>query len=165
MISIFELFKVGVGPSSSHTVGPMVGANRFAQQAVAFLQANEAQWNPSLIAIEVELYGSLALTGIGHATDMAILAGLSGCLPATSEPHEIFESVKRAREEKTLRLGGEIPIPFVEATDLKWLRNDTMPEHPNAMRFRLVERLSPEHSQGNRVLLEEEEPPGALTRT
>jgi len=156
MISIFELFKVGVGPSSSHTVGPMVGANRFAQQAVAFLKVNKAQWNPSLIGIEVELYGSLALTGIGHATDMAILAGLSGCLPATSEPHEISESVKRAREEKTLRLGGEIPIPFVEATDLKWLRNDTMPEHPNAMRFRLVERMSPEHSQGNRVLLEED---------
>lgn len=156
MISIFELFKVGVGPSSSHTVGPMVGANRFAQQAVAFLKVNEAHWNPSLIAIEVELYGSLALTGIGHATDMAILAGLSGCLPATSEPHDISESVKRAREEKSLRLGGEIPIPFVEATDLKWLRNDTMPEHPNAMRFRLVERMSPEHSQGNRVLLEED---------
>jgi L-serine dehydratase len=87
---------------------------------------------------------------------MAILAGLSGCLPATSEPHEISESVKRAREEKILRLGGEIPIPFVEATDLKWLRNDTMPEHPNAMRFRLVERMPPEHSQGNRVLLEED---------
>jgi len=156
MISIFDLFKVGVGPSSSHTVGPMVGANRFAQQAVAFLKANGARWDPSLITIEVELYGSLALTGIGHATDMAILAGLSGCLPATSEPHEISESVKRAREEKTLRLGGEIPIPFVEATDLKWLRNDTMPEHPNAMRFRLVERMSPAHSQGNRVLLEED---------
>ena len=106
MISIFELFKVGVGPSSSHTVGPMVGANRFAKQAVAFLKANEAHWNPTLIAIEVELYGSLALTGIGHATDMAILAGLSGCLPAISEPHEISESVKRAREEETLRLGG-----------------------------------------------------------
>jgi L-serine dehydratase len=156
MISIFELFKVGVGPSSSHTVGPMVGANRFAKQAVAFLKANEAHWNPSLIAIEVELYGSLALTGIGHATDMAILAGLSGCLPATSEPHEISESVKRAREEETLRLGGEIPIRFVEATDLKWLRNDTMPEHPNAMRLRLVERIVPGHSLGDKVLLEED---------
>jgi L-serine dehydratase len=120
------------------------------------LKANEAHWNPSLIAIEVELYGSLALTGIGHATDMAILAGLSGCLPATSEPHEISESVKRAREEETLRLGGEIPIPFVEATDLKWLRNDTMPEHPNAMRLRLVERIVPGHSLGDKVLLEED---------
>jgi len=55
MISIFDLFKVGVGPSSSHTVGPMVGANRFAQQAVAFLKANGARWDPSLITIEVEL--------------------------------------------------------------------------------------------------------------
>ena len=152
MISIFELFKVGVGPSSSHTVGPMVGANRFAKQAVSFLKSHNALSNPASIALEVELYGSLALTGVGHATDMAILAGLSGCLPATSEPHEIAESVKRAREEQTLRLGGEILIPFVEATDLKWLRNATMPEHPNAMRFRLIERSS----QRNNILLEED---------
>ncbi|MFN7795092.1 MAG: serine dehydratase beta chain, partial [Planctomycetota bacterium] len=74
MISVFELFKIGVGPSSSHTVGPMIAACRFAREVL-----KQPQLLKSLDRVRVELYGSLALTGLGHATDTAIFCGLAGC--------------------------------------------------------------------------------------
>ena len=80
MYSIFDLFKVGVGPSSSHTVGPMIAAYRFANDCVD--QVSRERNGPPIASVQIQLYGSLALTGAGHATDVAIIAGLSGCLLA-----------------------------------------------------------------------------------
>jgi L-serine dehydratase len=130
MISIFELFKIGVGPSSSHTVGPMVAAYRFAKSITE--DASDAS---QVHRVEVKLYGSLALTGIGHATDTAILAGLSGCLPDSTEPDILKQTVEALRETKQLWLSGEVPIAWEEASDLHWLRNHSLPQHPNAIEF------------------------------
>jgi L-serine dehydratase len=135
MNSVFEIFKIGVGPSSSHTMGPMVAANRFAIKASTWLLEHPEAKNPRVV---VRLYGSLALTGIGHATDAAILAGLCGCLPATSETEEIANAVTSVRSNKQMHLSGQTPIAFDEGTDLLWLRKESMPEHPNAMRFQLL---------------------------
>lgn len=150
MVSIFELFKIGVGPSSSHTVGPMVGAYRFGQTAWKSIQ--ERQLNANQLTLEVELYGSLALTGLGHATDTAVLAGLSGCLPASSEPEQIADCIQAIRSSKSLRLANHLSIPFDEKKQLKWLRNASMPEHPNAMRF----RLGMQSLEENSLILEED---------
>ncbi|AMV32336.1 L-serine dehydratase 1 [Pirellula sp. SH-Sr6A] len=136
MVSIFELFKIGIGPSSSHTVGPMVGACRFANRALEFL-SSQPLWTDASLRIEVELFGSLALTGLGHATDVAILAGLSGHLPATSEPEAIAKRVSEIRTTQTLKLGGKRTLPFLESRDLLWRRNDFLPEHPNGFRIKL----------------------------
>jgi L-serine dehydratase len=114
----------------------MVGACRFADRASACLSSNPPGAN-AVPQIEVELFGSLALTGIGHATDVAILAGLSGHLPATSEPDAIAKTVAAIRSSKTLKLGGKHSVPFDEPTQLLWRRNDTLPEHPNGFRIQL----------------------------
>jgi L-serine dehydratase len=152
MNSVFEIFKIGVGPSSSHTMGPMVAANRFSNKAadLALGRGLSAQQ----LRICVRLYGSLALTGIGHATDGAILAGLSGCLPAKSETDEIAQAVKSIRTSNQLSLAGRFSIGFEEARDVHWLRNETMPEHPNAMKFQLLEVDS--SNIDGQVLLEED---------
>jgi L-serine dehydratase len=130
MHSIFELFKIGVGPSSSHTVGPMIAAQRFMSGCLA-----DANVSSAIARVQVKLYGSLALTGIGHATDTAILAGLSGCLPAVSEPEELQAVVKELRSTGRLRIAKDRDIPFEEARDLIWLRNEVLPQHPNGMEF------------------------------
>lgn len=129
MHSIFELFKVGVGPSSSHTVGPMIAAQRFA----ANCESDEQVAQP-LARIQVKLYGSLALTGVGHATDTAILSGLSGCLPDRTEPDVLRETVETLRCTQRLKIAGR-DIPFLESRDLIWLRNEVLPQHPNGMEF------------------------------
>ncbi|MFN7733116.1 MAG: L-serine ammonia-lyase [Pirellula sp.] len=130
MVSIFELFKIGVGPSSSHTVGPMVAAFRFAKQILEVAEiANQ------VVHVQVKLYGSLALTGHGHATDSAILAGLSGCLPDRTQPDELITVVEALRTTGELHLGGVRKIAFQESRDVLWLRNASLPQHPNAMEF------------------------------
>lgn len=133
MISVFELFKVGVGPSSSHTVGPMIAANRFASQVLADPSLRER-----LSRVRVELYGSLALTGLGHATDTAIFCGLSGCLPDCTEVDALVSTVESLRGTGKLQLGGVHELPFDEKRDLIWLRNETLPAHPNAMQFSAI---------------------------
>jgi L-serine dehydratase len=130
MISVFDLFKVGVGPSSSHTVGPMIAANRFAKEVLA-----DGNWRARVARVCVELYGSLALTGLGHATDTAIFCGLAGCLPGTTEVDELVRTVEVLRANGSLKLGGELPLGFEEKRDLVWLRNETLPSHPNGMQF------------------------------
>ena len=136
MISIFELFKVGVGPSSSHTVGPMIAACRFASECVSTFCENGPKHATGPIArVAVKLYGSLALTGAGHATDNAILAGLAGCLPDRAEPELIEATVRGIRESGRLRLADQCEIDFHEKTDLHWLRKETLPQHPNAIHF------------------------------
>jgi L-serine dehydratase len=134
--SLFELFKIGIGPSSSHTVGPMRAALRFVRelQTGALLDRTTT--------VKAELYGSLAHTGIGHSTDRAILLGLSGEAPDTVDPASIDTLVAGILKESTLRLGGTHSIVFHSANDLLLHRDAMYPpnadpaaSHPNGMRF------------------------------
>lgn len=148
MYSIFDLFKVGVGPSSSHTVGPMIAAFRFGKDCVDKFSSS-AGTAKSISRVQVELYGSLALTGIGHATDTAILVGLSGCLPDRTEPEVIQSTAREVRASKRLLLNNSLSIPFDEKEDLLWLRKETLPQHPNAIQFKAF-------SSDNECLLEDQ---------
>lgn len=134
MISVFELFKVGVGPSSSHTVGPMIAAYRFAHEVT-----EQAEIARCCTRIRVELYGSLALTGLGHATDTAIFCGLAGCLPDRTEVDKLQRTVESLRTNQCIELAGKKSIPFDEKRDLIWLRNETLPAHPNAIQFSVLD--------------------------
>ncbi len=125
--STFELFKIGIGPSSSHTMGPMTAAADFAAELGAQL--------PLVARVEVRLYGSLALTGKGHATDHAILLGLSGERPATCCPDRAEQTVHAIRASRTLQLAGMQPIGFNEPEDLHFLQRERLPLHTNGMRF------------------------------
>ncbi len=132
--SLFELFKIGIGPSSSHTVGPMRAALRFS----CSLQTKGLL--PRIASLHVDLYGSLALTGIGHGTDRAILLGLLGEAPDTVDPPTVEAKIANLRSTGTLAVGGAYPIPFTEAANLYLHRNQMYPDpavvsHPNGMRF------------------------------
>jgi len=133
--SLFELFKIGIGPSSSHTVGPMRAALRFIQM----LQSADLLTRTA--AVRVDLYGSLALTGMGHGTDRAILLGLLGDAPDTVDPALIDVELAAVRSTGTLYLLDQHEIPFVESEHLIFHRNQmypnpAVPTHPNGMRFR-----------------------------
>src|SRR5207302_509916 len=110
--SIFDLFKIGIGPSSSHTVAPMRAARRFTEWLL------ESGRLASVNRVLAELYGSLALTGIGHGTDRAVLLGLSGEKPEEVDPETIQASIDRIRGSKTIQLMGMHAIGFEEARDL-----------------------------------------------
>jgi L-serine dehydratase len=131
--SLFELFKIGIGPSSSHTVGPM-------RASLAFVRGlARAGAMPNVARIRVDLYGSLALTGIGHGTDTAILAGLSGEAPDSVEPSRLEEILEMAAAG-ALTLGGDRQIPFMRDSDLRFHKNQMYPDaniptHPNGVRF------------------------------
>jgi L-serine dehydratase len=128
--SLFDLFRVGLGPSSSHTVGPMRAAATFAARLAGAgrLEAVER--------VVVELYGSLALTGRGHGTDRAVLLGLEGRAPDQTEPDVAGARVAAIRTDARLALNGTHPLAFTEATDLLFLGRETLPRHANAMRMR-----------------------------
>jgi L-serine dehydratase len=129
MLSVFDIFKIGIGPSSSHTVGPMNAAREFAQDlAQRELLARTAQ-------VLIQLYGSLALTGRGHATDRAVLIGLEGHRPDEVDPDQVEASIRRIRSAGRLKLLGEREISFDEPLDLLYLRNEVLPGHSNGMRF------------------------------
>jgi L-serine dehydratase len=132
--SLFELFKIGIGPSSSHTVGPMRAALRFVRQLAS---TNLLQ---RTAAVSVDLYGSLALTGIGHGTDRAILLGLLGEAPDTVDPATVEARINTIRSTGQLVLAGSVTIPFTEPENLHFRRNQMYPDpavvsHPNGMRF------------------------------
>jgi L-serine dehydratase len=132
--SLFELFKIGIGPSSSHTVGPMRAALRFARSLDA------AGLLTRTGSVRVDLYGSLALTGIGHGTDRAILLGLLGEAPDTVDPALIDTYLTAIRTTGTLYLLDTHEIPFIESKHLLFHRNQMYPDpsvttHPNGMRF------------------------------
>ncbi len=131
-ISVFDMFKIGIGPSSSHTLGPWRAAQRFTQALAArgVLARTEA--------IKILLYGSLAKTGIGHGTDVAILLGLSGDDPVTFAVDEVTPKVTRIRQEQRLLLGGEHEIPFAYGEDLLFLYAQSLPFHPNAVTFQAL---------------------------
>jgi L-serine dehydratase len=132
--SLFELFKIGIGPSSSHTMGPMRAALRFAREL------ESTGLTPRTASVRVDLYGSLALTGHGHGTGRAILLGLSGQTPEGIDPAEIEAQLSVIRTAGTLQLPGRRTIAFDEATHLLFHRNQMYPvaciiSHPNGMRF------------------------------
>jgi L-serine dehydratase len=129
MISVFELFKIGIGPSSSHTVGPMKAAAAFANGLVASGGIDQ------VAAVEVALLGSLAFTGKGHATDKAVILGLGGEKPETVDPDGAEALVSRVRETKALNLAGRRVIAFDAERAIRFDTVTPAPRHPNTMRF------------------------------
>ena len=128
-ISIFDIFSIGIGPSSSHTVGPMLAANRFIKN----LNSNKLLDN--IKRIKVELYGSLALTGKGHATDKAVLLGLEGFCPETVDPQTMGPRMQEIIECQKLHLNNKKLINFSYEKDLLFLQKELLPKHTNGMRF------------------------------
>ncbi len=128
-ISAFDLFKIGIGPSSSHTVGPMRAARRFAQSLHLGGQLGQ------VAAIRAELFGSLGATGKGHGSDRAVLLGLEGEAPDKIDPATIPERMARIRSERTLHVLGTHRIVFDEARHLVFHRRRALPFHPNGMTF------------------------------
>lgn len=128
-ISVFNLFSIGIGPSSSHTVGPMRAARQFVLnlEELGLLEATER--------VKVDLYGSLALTGKGHSTDIAILLGLEGWTPEGTDPNDVPGEMEKIRQTKVLTLLNTKPITFDESSDLPFHKDKQLPFHPNAMRF------------------------------
>ncbi|MDR3503796.1 MAG: L-serine ammonia-lyase [Legionella sp.] len=128
-ISVFDLFSIGIGPSSSHTVGPMLAANAF----LALLE--EKQLINTIQRVKIELYGSLALTGKGHGTDKAILNGLENKAPETVVPESMVPRMHEILSTHTLNLAGKKNIPFNEKTDFLFLQKELLPLHTNGLRF------------------------------
>lgn len=131
-ISVFDMFKVGIGPSSSHTLGPW----RAAQQFVKLLEGNNSF--STVNEIKILLYGSLAKTGKGHGTDIAILLGLSGFDPVIFPVDKIEEEVNQIRSGHILVLGGKKEVSFNVEDDLLFLYNESLPFHPNAVTFQAL---------------------------
>lgn len=127
--SVFDLFKIGVGPSSSHTMGPMSAACIFTEQLT------EIGLLPRVARVVAELFGSLALTGKGHATDRAVLLGLAGQRPDAICPDAADRIVGDIRASRRLMLGGGHEIRFEEARDLLFLQRERLSFHSNGMRF------------------------------
>jgi len=125
-MSVFDLFKIGIGPSSSHTVGPMVAARRFLLECGSLDDA---------VGVEAHLYGSLALTGVGHATDKAVILGLMGETPMGVDPDSVEDKLAEAELDGVLKLLGTKEVPFQYRTGLVWHKQSTLPEHPNGMKF------------------------------
>ncbi|HET8898687.1 MAG TPA: L-serine ammonia-lyase [Rhodanobacteraceae bacterium] len=129
-VSVFDIFKIGIGPSSSHTVGPMRAAARFASHWL------EEKGQLAVVArVGCELYGSLALTGRGHGTDKAVLLGLEGEWPDRVDPDAIPAALERIRSSKRLQLLGKREIDFDEKRDLIFNKRQKLPYHVNGMRF------------------------------
>jgi len=127
-ISVFDIFKIGVGPSSSHTLGPW-------RAALRFLETIKADDITEVQSVRVLLYGSLAKTGKGHGTDVAVILGLCGEDPVTFDVNEIRPRVEQITEQKKILLGGAKEILFDTTTDIEFLYNESLPYHPNALTF------------------------------
>jgi L-serine dehydratase len=128
-ISVFDLFKIGIGPSSSHTVGPMRAARLFVQ---ALAQAGQLD---ATHCITCELYGSLGATGRGHGSDVAVMLGLMGHAPDTVDVEAVPQLIAQVRASQSLMLAGSRSIRFQEKDHLLMYRREAMAEHPNGMKF------------------------------
>ena len=128
-VSVFDLFKIGIGPSSSHTVGPMRAARLFALRL-----AHDGELE-STARIDVQLYGSLGATGKGHGSNKAVLLGLAGHEPDTVDVEAIPTMLADIRNRGRLTVLGRHPIAFDEKVDLRFHRHETLPFHANGMRF------------------------------
>ncbi|MGO1520193.1 MAG: L-serine ammonia-lyase [Sphingobacterium sp.] len=131
-ISIFDMFKIGIGPSSSHTLGPWRAAQRFISdlsKRIALTSVHE---------MKILLYGSLAKTGVGHGTDIAVLLGLSGDDPVTFQVDDVLPKADRIKASQKLMLGAQHEIPFNYQEDLLFLYDQSLPFHPNAVTFQAL---------------------------
>ncbi len=128
-LSVFDIFKIGIGPSSSHTMGPMNAARSFVELLAARDVLNQTT------QVSAQLYGSLALTGRGHCTDRAILLGLEGMRPDNIDSAAVEAALQRIRTAKRIRLLGSHEIAFDEPLNLLFHGNQTLPGHSNGMRF------------------------------
>ncbi len=128
-ISVFDIFKIGIGPSSSHTVGPMRAAKRFAERLAA-----DGQLAPTA-KVKVELFGSLGFTGKGHGSDKAVLLGLEGDEPATVDVDSVARRVATVGETKRVKLLGTYEVALDPAEQLVFHRREKLPLHANGMRF------------------------------
>ncbi|NCU05662.1 MAG: L-serine ammonia-lyase, partial [Chitinophagaceae bacterium] len=128
-ISVFDMFKIGVGPSSSHTLGPWRAAQRFVQS----LQTKQPL--EQVVSVRVLLYGSLAKTGKGHGTDVAVQLGLCGDDPVTFDVNAIDSKINDIAAMKEIVLGGRHEIQFDPREDIEFLMTESLPFHPNAVTF------------------------------
>ena len=128
-ISVFDMFKIGIGPSSSHTLGPWRAAQRFTKSLLQKNILNDVK------SMEVLLYGSLAKTGIGHGTDIAVQLGLSGDDPVTFDVNNIAAKIDDIKAMKKILLAGKHEIDFDPAEDIEFLYSESLPFHPNALTF------------------------------
>jgi L-serine dehydratase len=129
-ISIFDIFKIGIGPSSSHTVGPMKAARAFAGQLPAL--------GATVATVQVTLHGSLAYTGKGHGTDSAIMLGLAGSEPETIDPDSVAERLRAIHRDRRLEIPGVGTIGFDPQEQLIFNRDEELPRHTNGMHFRAL---------------------------
>ena len=156
-LSILDLFKVGIGPSSSHTVGPMVAANRFLQELAKLQHLTRVH------QVIVELYGSLAMTGTGHATDTAIMLGLLGEKPDQLDPDQVTGKIAQIHQSQQLELAGHHPILFDCDQHLQFLFGQSLPRHPNGMTIKAMDHAgiilhqNNYYSVGGGFVLSEEE--------
>jgi L-serine dehydratase len=165
-ISIFDIFKIGIGPSSSHTVGPMKAARAFVGLV--------AESGEIVAKIQVTLYGSLAFTGIGHATDSALLLGLAGYEPETIDPDAAGDYLRQIRGDQRIAIPGVGELPFDPEQDIIFELHETLPRHTNGMRFQALDAtgkqtLSEDYysigggfivrGEEQQVLAQEDEPP------
>ncbi len=127
-ISVFDIFKIGIGPSSSHTLGPWRAAQRF-------IQSIQKKGIENVLSVKVLLYGSLAKTGKGHGTDVAVLLGLCGEDPVTFDVNQITPRMEYISNHKKLKLNGEKELVFDPAVDVVFLFDESLPFHPNALTF------------------------------
>ena len=128
-ISSFDLFKIGIGPSSSHTVGPMRAAAKFLQRL------EQENLLDKTARVESQLFGSLGATGKGHGSDMAVILGLLGEVPELVNPDSVEQKLAEVRSNKKLSLAAQYEIKFQEKTDIIFNRRKSLPYHPNGMRF------------------------------
>lgn len=141
MISVFELFKIGIGPSSSHTTGPMKAAGCFRKTVAKHSRS------ASVAYVRVTLFGSLAWTGKGHACEKALVLGLSGCLPETVDPDDADRQFIKVTANRLLELAGR-SVPFDVERDIVFDLKRMLPGHSNAMHFEAFD-------QNGKVLAEE----------
>jgi L-serine dehydratase len=127
-ISVFDIFKIGIGPSSSHTLGPWRAAQRF-------IDTLRTTGLDKVQAVRVLLYGSLAKTGIGHGTNVAVVLGLCGEDPVTFDVNEVTPRMEQISENKKMCIGGTHEIAFDPAADIVFLYDESLPYHPNALTF------------------------------
>lgn len=128
-LSIADMYKIGVGPSSSHTVGPMLAGWQFGTNIIKEGLLDQVE------QVKINLYGSLALTGKGHVTDVASIVGIAGNRPDEVESSAIPEIMEKIEKTKTLSFMNKKTIPFVEDVHLIWNFETFLPEHPNGIRF------------------------------
>jgi len=154
-ISVFDLFSIGIGPSSSHTVGPMRAAQKFVQGLKQDNLLGE------VVKVKTDLYGSLGATGKGHGSDKAVMLGLEGELPESVDTGSVESRLESIRSTRQLNLFGEHPVKFDEKKQLVMHRRETLPFHSNGMTFRAFDanneelRISTFYSVGGGFIVDE----------